>query len=183
MITIEDLQILFDAERQRDEVVFARLFAEHMARCDAVRRGGPRGRRAGGLRPVAGPRGALMSLPINFLGREFAEARLEIVEPKDQTKKEIPLHFNPADYQLTKANTFAEIPIPGLESPPLQYVRGGSRVLSMDVLVDTSDDPKKSVYTEYVAAVEDADGQERQAARPADRAVHLGAAAHVHAAC
>lgn len=97
-----------------------------------------------------------MSLPINFLGREFAEARLDIVEPKKDTKKEIKFHFNPADYKLTKENTFAEIPIPGLASPPLQYVRGGSRVLAMDLLVDTSDDPKKSVYTEYVAAIEGA---------------------------
>jgi nucleoid-associated protein YgaU len=96
-----------------------------------------------------------MSLPINFMGREFAEARLQIVEPKGATKK-IKIHFNPADYKLTKENTFAEIGIPGLESPPLQYVRGGSRVLAMDLLVDTSDDPKKSVYTEYVATVEHA---------------------------
>ena len=95
-----------------------------------------------------------MSLPINFLGREFAEARLDIVEPKQSEKKEIPFHFNPADYKLTKENTFAEIPIPGLASPPLQYVRGGSRVLAMDLLVDTSDDPKKSVYTEYVVHIE-----------------------------
>jgi hypothetical protein len=39
MITIEHLQVLFDAERQRDEAVFARLFAQQMARYDAVRRG------------------------------------------------------------------------------------------------------------------------------------------------
>jgi len=37
-----------------------------------------------------------MSLPINFLGREFAEARLEIVEPAED-KDTIPLHFNPAE--------------------------------------------------------------------------------------
>lgn len=39
MITIEHLQVLFDAERQGDEAVFARLFAQQMARYDAVRRG------------------------------------------------------------------------------------------------------------------------------------------------
>lgn len=31
MITIEHLEVLFDAERQRDEAVFARLFARHIA--------------------------------------------------------------------------------------------------------------------------------------------------------
>lgn len=38
MITIEHLEILFDAERQRDEAVFARLFAQHTARLEAARR-------------------------------------------------------------------------------------------------------------------------------------------------
>lgn len=38
MITIEHLQILFDAERERDEAVFARLFVQHTARLDAARR-------------------------------------------------------------------------------------------------------------------------------------------------
>jgi len=89
-----------------------------------------------------------VSLAINFLGREFAEARLQIVEPKEQAAS-VPLHFNPAEYKLTKENTFAEIPIPGLESPPLQYVRGGAQVLSMDLLVDTSDE-LTSVRTKYV---------------------------------
>lgn len=38
MITIEHLQILFDAERERDEAVFARLFLQYTARLDAARR-------------------------------------------------------------------------------------------------------------------------------------------------
>ena len=32
MITIEHLEVRFEAERQRDELVFARLFATHIAR-------------------------------------------------------------------------------------------------------------------------------------------------------
>ena len=92
-----------------------------------------------------------MSLPINFLGREFAEAKLRIIQPPGQA--DIPLHFNPAEYKLSKENTFAEIPIPGLPSAPLQYVRGGARVLSMDLLVDTSDE-LKSVKTKYVDDIE-----------------------------
>jgi len=95
-----------------------------------------------------------MSLPINFLGRKFAEATLEILEPAED-KAIIPLQFNPAEYKLAKENTFAEIPIPGLASPPLQYVRGGARVLTMDLLVDTSDE-LKDVRTEYVEKIEKA---------------------------
>jgi nucleoid-associated protein YgaU len=93
-----------------------------------------------------------MSLPINFMGREFAEARLEIVEPAED-KDTIKLHFNPAEYKLTKENTFAEIPIPGLVSPPIQYVRGGARVLTMDLLVDTSDE-LTDVRVRYVDKIE-----------------------------
>ena len=93
-----------------------------------------------------------MSLPINFLGREFAEAELRIVEPTEDAAT-VPLHFNPSEYKVKKENTFAEVPIPGLESPPLQYVRGGARVLTMDVLVDTSDD-LSNVREKYVEKIE-----------------------------
>jgi hypothetical protein len=51
----------------------------------------------------------------------------------------IPLCFNATEYQLQKTNNFAEIPIPGLESPPIQFVRGSSERLSAELLVDTSD--------------------------------------------
>jgi hypothetical protein len=32
MITIDNLKLLFDADHQRDEAVFARLFDQHMTR-------------------------------------------------------------------------------------------------------------------------------------------------------
>ena len=35
--------------------------------------------------------------------------------------------FNPAKYQVKKTQIFAEIAIPGLSTPPLQWVRGGPR--------------------------------------------------------
>jgi hypothetical protein len=38
MITIEQLDVRFDAERGRDELVFAELFARHIARYDEQRR-------------------------------------------------------------------------------------------------------------------------------------------------
>lgn len=37
MITIEHLEVLFEAERDRDEARFGELFAAHIARHDAVR--------------------------------------------------------------------------------------------------------------------------------------------------
>jgi len=68
---------------------------------------------------------------------QAVRAHLQIVRPADPAP--IPLHFNPAEYQVSKANIFAEIPIPGLETPLIQYVRGDSEKLSLEALVDTSD--------------------------------------------
>ncbi len=70
-----------------------------------------------------------MTSPTVAAGQGVAEAHLEIFDPPGdaQQKLRVPLRFNPTEYQLSKANTFAEITIPGLESPPLQYVRGTPR--------------------------------------------------------
>jgi hypothetical protein len=68
---------------------------------------------------------------------QLVRAQLQIVRPPDPHP--IPLRFNPTEYQISKANTFAEIPIPGLETPLIQYVRGESEKLSLEALVDTSD--------------------------------------------
>jgi len=53
------------------------------------------------------------------------------------SNEQIPVMFNPEEYTLDKANTFAEIGIPGLESPPIQYVRGNLKTLKMDLFFDT----------------------------------------------
>jgi nucleoid-associated protein YgaU len=45
--------------------------------------------------------------------------------------------FNPNEYRLSVANQFAEVAIPGLEAPPIQYVRGSARTLSMQLFFDT----------------------------------------------
>jgi hypothetical protein len=91
--------------------------------------------------------------PVSFAS-QGALARLEIIRPviADERQRRIPLRFNPTDYKLSKSNTFAEITIPGLETPPLQYVRGGSETLTVQALVDTSD-TLDNVRSSYVDAV------------------------------
>jgi LysM repeat protein len=76
--------------------------------------------------------------PVQLAGQSLVQAYLEIVAPS-LPDPVIPLRFNPTEYQLQKANNFAEIAIPGLETPPIQFVRGASEKLSAEVLVDTSD--------------------------------------------
>jgi hypothetical protein len=45
--------------------------------------------------------------------------------------------FNPEEYTLTRANNFAEVGVPGLRSPLLQFVHGALQTLEMELLVDT----------------------------------------------
>lgn len=54
-----------------------------------------------------------------------------------RTGGQIPVMFNPAEYSFDVANTFAEIDIPGLRTPPIQYVRGNARALKMELFFDT----------------------------------------------
>src|SRR5262249_48343471 len=44
---------------------------------------------------------------------------------------------NPSQYGLDKGNQLAEIGIPGLAAPILQYVRGNARTLSLELFFDT----------------------------------------------
>ena len=51
--------------------------------------------------------------------------------------QDIPVLFNPTQYGLDQGNQIAEIGIPGLGAPILQYVRGNARTLSMELFFDT----------------------------------------------
>ncbi|HEX7242069.1 MAG TPA: LysM peptidoglycan-binding domain-containing protein [Longimicrobiaceae bacterium] len=57
----------------------------------------------------------------------------------------IPVLFNPNQYSLDQANTLAEVGVPGLSAPILQYVRGNGRTLSMDLFFDTYEGQQKDV--------------------------------------
>lgn len=58
------------------------------------------------------------------------------LERKDK-KSIIPFLFNPKEFSVEKSNQFAEVNIPGLSSPVLQFVRGNSRTITMDLFFDT----------------------------------------------
>ena len=45
--------------------------------------------------------------------------------------------YNPEELKLEQGNQFAEVPIPGLDTPPVQYVRGKPRTLTMELFFDT----------------------------------------------
>src|SRR6478735_2694482 len=53
------------------------------------------------------------------------------------TGDRIEVMYNPEQYSLEQGNNFAEVGIPGLKGPPVQYVRGKLRTLSMELFFDT----------------------------------------------
>jgi hypothetical protein len=61
------------------------------------------------------------------------------------------VRFNPTEYTLSKGAQFAEVQIPGLDSPILQFVHGQTETLSLDLFFDTTeygmDDDATSVTT------------------------------------
>lgn len=98
-----------------------------------------------------------MSTPANAAGGRLPKAYLLIEQPSTGSISDrlVPLKFNPTEYQLQKQNTFAEIGIPGLESPPIQFIRGGSEKLTTELLVDTSDtlDDVRAAYVNKLRAL------------------------------
>jgi hypothetical protein len=93
-----------------------------------------------------------MSTPALFAAGPLKPAAIEVIVPAKTPRTIIPLRFNPTEYQIQKGNTFQDIPIPGLESPPIQYIRGNAEKLSVEVLADTSDS-LEDVREKYVAPI------------------------------
>ncbi len=51
----------------------------------------------------------------------------------------IPVRFNPTEYSLTRNMSYAEVGIPGLSNPALQFLRGETQSLSLELYLDRSD--------------------------------------------
>lgn len=62
----------------------------------------------------------------------------DAVDGERGLSKYIPVEFNPTEYTLSKAAQIAEIAIPGLDSPVLQFVRGLTQTLKLELFFDTT---------------------------------------------
>ena len=58
----------------------------------------------------------------------------------DGTTEDIPVQFNPTELSLEKGAQIAEINIPGLDSPLLQFVRGQNERLTLDLFFDITEE-------------------------------------------
>lgn len=64
----------------------------------------------------------------------------EAINPSIGLEKFIEVQFNPTEYTLNKGAQIAEIGIPGLDSPILQFIRGQNEKLTLDLFFDTTRD-------------------------------------------
>lgn len=62
--------------------------------------------------------------------------KLTIIPERGAT---ITARFNPERYTVSKSVQLAEVAIPGLDSPVVQFVRGQNEKISMDLFFDTTD--------------------------------------------
>jgi hypothetical protein len=72
------------------------------------------------------------------------------------TAESIPVMFNPPEYQLQRTNQFAEVGIPGLGSSLIQFVKGNTQTLTMELFFDTTDtgDDVKKITNRIVLLTE-----------------------------
>lgn len=77
------------------------------------------------------------------------KAKFERLDRNFNVAKEITVDFNPTEFTLNKSAQIAEISIPGLDAPLLQFVRGQTETLTLDLFFDSTDtgmgDDAKSV--------------------------------------
>jgi hypothetical protein len=71
----------------------------------------------------------------------LAHARFQrLATPTDTAGVALDVQYNPSELTFTKAAQVAEIPIPGLDSPLLQFVRGQAETLSVELFFDSTED-------------------------------------------
>jgi LysM repeat protein len=87
----------------------------------------------------------------------LVKAYLTPVDPKGD---KIECLFNPNQYTLNQANTIAEVAVPGLGVPILQYIAGKARTLKFDLFFDTYEAGSAvTAMTDKVYALLDRQGQ------------------------
>lgn len=75
---------------------------------------------------------SLSKATIQVLDKDAIDSRRGLTEY-------ITVQFNPTEYTLNKGAQIAEIAIPGLDSPILQFIRGQNEKLTLDLFFDTTD--------------------------------------------
>ncbi len=67
------------------------------------------------------------------------QAALFVVHQPDGSQQNLPVRFNPTELSFTKVAQIAEIGIPGIDAPILQFIRGQAEKLTVELFFDTTD--------------------------------------------
>ncbi len=90
---------------------------------------------------------------------KLEKAKIGIKDENGNILDHIEVTFNPNKYTLSKTATVAEIGIPGLDYPLLQFIRGNSEELKMQLFLDKTDSGEDiSKYLKKLHALIDVDG-------------------------
>lgn len=65
--------------------------------------------------------------------------RATITSASHADKRGISVLFNPTDYSVDRSSHYASMPVPGLSTPILQYIRGEAQVLHLELFLDRVD--------------------------------------------
>jgi len=69
----------------------------------------------------------------------FAQAYFERLDTRGNVVKTLPVQFNPTEFSMSKGAQIAEIAIPGIDNPILQFVRGQNEKVNLELFFDTTD--------------------------------------------
>ncbi|MGB9940953.1 CIS tube protein [Methanosarcina sp.] len=80
---------------------------------------------------------------------------IEVVRGGKEQPKQIEILYFPSEYSIEKSNSFSEVSVPGLESSYLQYVKGNSGSISLEVFYDTYEEDGVDVrkYTDQLTGL------------------------------
>jgi nucleoid-associated protein YgaU len=73
------------------------------------------------------------------MAEAYAQAYFERLDAQGNVAKRLPVQFNPNELSMEKAAQIAEIAIPGIDSPVLQFVRGQNEKVTLELFFDTTD--------------------------------------------
>lgn len=74
------------------------------------------------------------------MAEAYAKAYFERLDPQGRVVERMQVQFNPTELSIGKGAQIAEIGIPGIDSPILQFVRGQNEKLTLDLFFDTTDE-------------------------------------------
>lgn len=77
---------------------------------------------------------------------EPSNALFRVQRTKGRTE-DIPVRFNPTELNFSKSAQIAEIGIPGIDAPILQFIRGQAEKLTLELFFDTTDDGMDAAAT------------------------------------